>query len=71
MDIKNIFNSRKFKYGSVAMLFSVLFVAAVIVVNLIFTALDDKFNLKYDRKEVFIFKLGEGNDQYAFLLKGS
>lgn len=62
MDIKNIFNSRKFKYGSVAILFSALFVVAVIVVNLIFTALDDKYDLKYDMTSSGIFTLTEATE---------
>lgn len=63
MDIKNIFNSRKFKYGSVAILFSALFVVAVIVINLIFTALDDKYNLKYDMTKSGIFTLTDATEQ--------
>ncbi|MBE6688419.1 MAG: hypothetical protein E7588_03960 [Ruminococcaceae bacterium] len=63
MKIKNVFNSRKFKYGSVAMIFSVVFIVMVIVVNLIFTALDDKYNLKYDMTSSGIFTITEATEK--------
>ncbi|MBQ9940835.1 MAG: Gldg family protein [Clostridia bacterium] len=57
MKIKQLLNSRKFKYGSVAVVFSALFILVVIVANLIFTALDEKFNLKYDMTDQGVFTL--------------
>lgn len=62
MKKKNIFNSRKFKYGSVAMIFSAVFVVMVIVVNLIFTALDEKYNLKYDMTSAGVFTITQATE---------
>lgn len=59
MKRKNIFKSRKFKYGSVAIVFTVVFVVLVILANLIFTALDDKFNLKYDMTDRKMFTISQ------------
>ena len=63
MKKKNIFNSRKFKYGSVAMIFSTVFVVMVIVANLIFTALDEKYNLKYDMTSTGVFTITEATER--------
>ena len=62
MNKKNIFNSRKLKYGTVAMVFSIAFVIMVIVANLIFTALDDRFNLKYDMTSEKLFTITEATE---------
>lgn len=63
MGIKNMFNSRKFKYGAVAMIFSAVFIVLVIVVNLIFSALDDKYNLKYDMTSSGVFTITEATEK--------
>ncbi len=60
---KNIFSSRKFKYGSVAMIFSALFVVMVIIVNLVFTSLDEKYNLNYDMTSDGVFTITEATEK--------
>ena len=40
--------AKKFKYGSLSVVFTVVFIALVIGVNLIVSALDTSFNLRVD-----------------------
>lgn len=44
----DLLNNRKMKYGSVAIAFTVIFIAIVILINAIVTALDSKFGLYAD-----------------------
>ncbi|MBE6704131.1 MAG: hypothetical protein E7583_02600 [Ruminococcaceae bacterium] len=54
MSIKKYFGSRRFKYGSVAVVFSVIFVAAVLVLNIILTFIGKEKSLYADlTKEEF------------------
>lgn len=48
MDIKKIISSKHFKYGSVAIAFSCVFVAIVLVINIIISALGNRFSLYVD-----------------------
>ena len=43
--------AKKFKYGSLSVVFTVVFIALVIGVNLIVSALDTSFNLRVDLTE--------------------
>lgn len=63
MNLNKLLNSRKLKYGAVAILFSAAFIAVVIVANLIFTALDDKYNLKYDMTSDSIFTISQATEE--------
>lgn len=38
---KSVFSSKRFKYGSVAVIFTVVFVAFIILLNAVFTAVAD------------------------------
>ncbi len=51
--------SRKFKYGSVATLFTVAFIAIVVIFNIIFTALASKYLWYIDMTEEQLFTLSE------------
>ena len=54
MNIKNYFSSRKFKYGSVAVTFSVIFVAVVLILNIVLTFIGREHSLYADlTKEEF------------------
>lgn len=54
MNIKNYFGSRKFRYGSVAVVFTVIFVAFVLILNLILTLAGREYSLYADlTKEEF------------------
>ena len=45
---KNIFKSRKFKYGGIATVITVLFIVVVIVINMIMGILDSKVVMEVD-----------------------
>ncbi len=55
----NVFQTRKFKYGSVATAFTIAFVAIVVVFNIIFTALSQKYMWYIDMTEEKTFTLSE------------
>ena len=48
MNIKKFFGSRKFKYGSVALVLSVVFVALVLVFNFMLTVIGQKYSIYAD-----------------------
>ena len=45
---KSFFSSRKFKYGTAATVFTVFFIAVVILLNAIVSAVDSKYSLYFD-----------------------
>ena len=45
---KNIFKSRKFKYGGIATVITILFIVVVIVINMIMGVLDSKVVMEVD-----------------------
>ena len=51
--------SRKFKYGSVATAFTIAFIAIVVIFNIIFTALAQKYMWYIDMTEEQVFTLSE------------
>lgn len=51
--------SRKFKYGSVATVFTISFVAIVVIFNIIFTALANKYNWYVDMTKDQVYTLSE------------
>ena len=57
MNIKNYFSSRKFKYGSVAVTFSVIFVAVVLILNIVLTFIGREHSLYADltKEEFYTF----------------
>ncbi len=46
--MKKLLDSKRFKHGSISVLFAVIFIAIVIVVNLMVGAIGDRFNLSMD-----------------------
>ncbi len=48
MNIKKALNSKKFRYGGIAMLFTVIIIAVIIVLNLLVESMTERFNLKQD-----------------------
>ncbi len=53
------FQSRRFKYGSVATAFTIAFIAIVVIFNVIFTALAQKYMWYIDMTEEQVFTLSE------------
>ena len=48
MNIKKFFGSKKFKYGSVAVILSVVFIALVLIFNAMLTVIGQRFSLYAD-----------------------
>ncbi|MBE6598010.1 MAG: hypothetical protein E7638_01060 [Ruminococcaceae bacterium] len=56
---KNFFQSRKFKYGSAATVFTIAFVAFIVIFNIVFTALADKYLWRTDMTADKVFTLSD------------
>ena len=55
----NIFHSKKFRYGSVSLAFTIIIIAAVILFNAIFTALSRKFVWYIDMTSEQVYTLSD------------
>lgn len=60
---KSFFKNKKFKYGSTAVAFTCVCVAAVIVFNLVFSALSDKFLWSIDMTKSQLFSLSDATHE--------
>ncbi len=60
----NIFNSKKFKHGSVATILTIFFIVLIVAVNFVATALADRFPLKIDITDEGLYTLSEDTVQY-------
>lgn len=60
---KEFLSSRKFKYGAAATVFTALFIAAVILLNAIVSAIDSKYSLYFDLTKDQIFSISEKTTQ--------
>ncbi|MBR4288261.1 MAG: Gldg family protein [Clostridia bacterium] len=56
---KKIFSTRRFKYGAAATVFTAFFIAAVILMNVIVSAIDSKYSLYFDLTEDQVFSISE------------
>ena len=56
---KKFFSSRKFKYGTAATIFTVFFIAVVILLNAIVSAVDSKYSLYFDLTDDQIFTISD------------
>lgn len=61
---KNPFKSKKFKHGSLSVAFTVIFVAAIVLVNVVFNLVLDRFDIKADLTDNAIFTLSEESEKY-------
>ena len=61
MNIKKITGSKSFRYGSVAVAFSCVFVAIVLVINVIISALGTKFSLYVDMTSEDFYTVSEAS----------
>ena len=62
MKKQSISQSRKFKYGSVAVLFTAAVIAAIVVLNVVATALTQKFSLYVDMTSEDLYSISEACD---------
>lgn len=65
MDMKKAFTSKRFKYGTVSTLISVIFLAAVIIVNVLASVLVDKFPMNIDLTQNHAFELSEASANFV------
>ena len=61
---KNIFNSRRLKHGTLATVMTIVFVAAVVLVNVIATILLDKFPLSLDLTKDQSFQMADDSKEF-------
>ena len=57
----SLFSSRKFKYGAVATAFTALFIVAVILLNVIVSAIDSKYSLYVDLTSDQVFSVSDSS----------
>lgn len=62
---KNPFKNKKFRYGSLSVVFTVIFVAAIVLVNVICNLLLDRFDVKADLTDGGIYSLSEELSEFA------
>ena len=63
MDIKAFIKNKKFKYGATAVAFTCVCIAAVIIFNVIFSALANKFIWSVDMTSSQLFSLSDATDK--------
>ncbi|MBE6712467.1 MAG: hypothetical protein E7580_02970 [Ruminococcaceae bacterium] len=56
---KSFFSTKKFKYGAAATVFTALFIAAVILLNAIVSAVDSKYSLHFDMTKDQLFSISD------------
>lgn len=61
--MNNIFKNKRFKYGSLAVVFTVVFIAMIIIINLIVTSIDGKVGLRIDITEKQLYSISDDTDQ--------
>ena len=59
MNRRSFFNSRRFKYGTAATVFTIAFVAVVVIFNIIFSALAQKYMWYIDMTKEQVYTLSE------------
>ncbi len=61
---KNPFKSKKFKHGSLSVAFTVIFVAAIVLVNVILNLVLDRFDVEVDLTDSGLYTMGEELENY-------
>ena len=61
---KNPFRSKKFKRGSLSIVFTLLFIAGIVLVNVIANLILDRFNIEADLTAGSVFTLGAETENY-------
>lgn len=65
---KKPFNKRKFKYGSLAASITIIFVAAVVMLNILASQMTERFGLKVDTTKEQIFEISQQTIDYLHAL---
>lgn len=66
---KRTFNKRKFKYGTLATAITVVFIAAVVLLNVLASQLTDRFGLKIDTTKEQLFEISDQTIDYLGTLE--
>lgn len=61
---KRTFNKRKFKYGALATAITAVFIAAVVLLNVLATQMTDRFGLKIDTTKEQLFEISQETIDY-------
>lgn len=61
---KNPFRSKKFKHGTLSVVFTIIFITAIVLVNVIFNLVLARFDVAADLTSGSIFTLGEETENY-------
>lgn len=61
---KNPFRNKKFKYGGLSVLFTVIFIVAVVLVNVIITLLGDRFMPTADLTDSGLYSIEQSTVDY-------
>ena len=61
---KNPFRNKKFRHGTLSVVFTVLFIAAVVLINVILNLVLDRFNVEADLTTGSVYTLGEETESY-------
>ncbi len=61
---KNPFRSKKFRHGSLSVVFTVIFVAAIVLINVILNLVLDRFDVEVDLTEGGLYTMGEEIENY-------
>ncbi len=61
---KKSFNKRKFKYGAVATTITVAFTAIIVLLNVLFSVITDRFGMKIDTTKEKIFEVSSQTTDY-------
>ena len=62
--MKNFFNNKKFKHGSVATVLTIFFIVLIVAVNFVATALSERFPLKIDVTDLGLYSFEEQTKEY-------
>ncbi len=65
MKRKDVFLKKKLQYGSVSVIFTVLFIAVVIMLNAVFSVMSDRFNWYADMTKEAVFTLSDRSKEYV------
>lgn len=69
MNMRQVFNSRRFRFGAISTAISVIFVALIVVVNIVATVLTQKFPLQIDLTPNSAFNLTSDSIDFVKELK--